>query len=54
MTHSDANVLMFNSRDSIMKNSPKPLKYDVIDLDPYGSAVPFLDTAVQAIVDGGK
>lgn len=25
----------------------------VIDLDPYGSAVPFLDSAVQAVYDGG-
>ena len=30
-----------------------PLKYDVIDLDPYGSVVPFLDTAIQAIKEGG-
>lgn len=28
-------------------------KYDVIDLDPYGSAMPFLDGAVQAVSDGG-
>jgi len=28
-------------------------KYDVIDLDPYGSAAPFLDAAMQAIADGG-
>ncbi|EKG20353.1 N2N2-dimethylguanosine tRNA methyltransferase, partial [Macrophomina phaseolina MS6] len=28
-------------------------KYDVIDLDPYGTAVPFLDGAVQAATDGG-
>ncbi|CAK0881811.1 unnamed protein product, partial [Prorocentrum cordatum] len=27
--------------------------YDVIDLDPYGTAVPFLDSAVQAVADGG-
>ncbi|MCJ1458012.1 RNA methyltransferase tRNA(m5U54)methyltransferase [Mycoblastus sanguinarius] len=27
--------------------------YHVIDLDPYGTAAPFLDAAVQAIVDGG-
>ena len=27
--------------------------YDVIDLDPYGSAAPFTDAAVQAIADGG-
>jgi tRNA (guanine26-N2/guanine27-N2)-dimethyltransferase len=28
-------------------------KYDVIDIDPYGTAVPFLDAAVQAVSDGG-
>lgn len=27
--------------------------FSVIDLDPYGTAVPFLDAAVQAIEDGG-
>ncbi|KAL8722120.1 MAG: hypothetical protein Q9181_007557, partial [Wetmoreana brouardii] len=27
--------------------------YQVIDLDPYGTAVPFLDAAVQAVPDGG-
>lgn len=31
----------------------KGMAPDVIDLDPYGSAVPFLDSAVQAIADGG-
>lgn len=28
-------------------------QFDVIDLDPYGSAAPFLDSAVQAVADGG-
>ena len=28
-------------------------RYHVIDLDPYGTAVPFLDAAVQALADGG-
>ncbi len=28
-------------------------KYDVIDLDPYGTAAPFLDAAVQALNNGG-
>ncbi|KAI8915819.1 N2,N2-dimethylguanosine tRNA methyltransferase [Gorgonomyces haynaldii] len=28
-------------------------KYDVIDLDPYGSAAPFLDASIQAVSDGG-
>lgn len=30
-----------------------PMHYHVIDLDPYGTAAPFLDAAVRAIVDGG-
>jgi tRNA (guanine26-N2/guanine27-N2)-dimethyltransferase len=28
-------------------------KYSVIDLDPYGTAIPFLDSAVQALADDG-
>lgn len=28
-------------------------KFDVIDLDPYGTAAPFMDAAVQAVNDGG-
>ena len=27
--------------------------FDIIDLDPYGSVVPFLDSAVESIRDGG-
>ncbi|QIW94572.1 hypothetical protein AMS68_000090 [Peltaster fructicola] len=28
-------------------------KYDVIDLDPYGTAAPFIDASLQALNDGG-
>jgi tRNA (guanine26-N2/guanine27-N2)-dimethyltransferase len=28
-------------------------KYDVVDLDPYGSSAPFLDGAVQAVANNG-
>ena len=28
-------------------------QYDVIDLDPYGSAAPFMDAAMQSVVHGG-
>ncbi|KAL2065239.1 hypothetical protein VTL71DRAFT_2908 [Oculimacula yallundae] len=36
------------------KGRPLPsLKYNVIDLDPYGTAAPFLDAAVQAVRDDG-
>jgi len=42
----DAIMLMYNSREH--EN-----QFDVIDLDPYGTASPFLDSAVQAVADGG-
>ncbi|KAI5180617.1 tRNA (guanine26-N2/guanine27-N2)-dimethyltransferase [Nematocida sp. AWRm80] len=28
-------------------------KYDVIDIDPYGTCAPFIETAIEALVDGG-
>ncbi|TID25169.1 TRM-domain-containing protein [Venturia nashicola] len=34
------------------KGGPGP-KYEVIDIDPYGTAVPFLDAAIQALSNGG-
>lgn len=27
--------------------------HDVVDLDPYGTAVPFLESAIQSLADGG-
>ncbi|CAE7518577.1 Trmt1, partial [Symbiodinium microadriaticum] len=39
-------MLMYQHRDP-------GTQFDVIDLDPYGSASPFLDPAVQAVADGG-
>lgn len=41
-----------NCRDDKGRAIPS-LKYDVIDLDPYGTAAPFLDAAVQAVRDDG-
>lgn len=29
-------------------------RVDVVDLDPYGTASPFIDSAVQCIKDGGQ
>ena len=29
-------------------------QFDVIDLDPYGSAAMFLDSAVQSVSEGGN
>ena len=39
-------MLMYQHRDVASR-------FDVIDLDPYGTASPFLDSAVQAVADGG-
>lgn len=42
-----ASMLMYEHRDPFRR-------YDVIDLDPYGSPTIFLDSAVQACHEGGK
>jgi tRNA G26 N,N-dimethylase Trm1 len=39
-------ALMYSHRDS-------QARVDVVDLDPYGTAAPFIDAAVQSIRDGG-
>lgn len=36
-----------------MHRAPASLRFDVVDLDPYGTAAPFLDGAVQAVAEGG-
>lgn len=33
--------------------APDRNRVDVVDLDPYGTAAPFVDAAVQCITDGG-
>ena len=45
-SHADAAMLMYQSRNPADR-------FDVIDLDPYGTPAPFLDAAVQAVKDGG-
>lgn len=37
----------------LLLNERKNIIFDIIDLDPYGSVVPFLDASVEAIRDGG-
>ena len=52
----DMNKVIINSGDAIeyMYAHREPaLRFDVVDLDPYGTAAPFLDSAVQAVADGG-
>ena len=46
-SHSDAKALMYRHLQ------PPEAQFDVIDLDPYGSAVDFLDAAVQSVAHGG-
>ena len=45
-SHGDASMVMYQNKDYAKR-------FDVIDLDPYGSASQFLDAAVQAVCDGG-
>ncbi|KAK9446882.1 N2,N2-dimethylguanosine tRNA methyltransferase-domain-containing protein [Limtongia smithiae] len=44
-SHGDANSVMHGHKAT----SP----FHVVDLDPYGTAAPFVDAAVQCVVDGG-
>lgn len=44
LTHFSA--LMYNHRSD-------KARVDVVDLDPYGTAAPFIDAAVQSVNDGG-
>ena len=46
-SHADANELMYKHR------SCNHARFDVVDLDPYGSANIFLNNAVQCIENGG-
>lgn len=53
--HPDCKVKL-NAGDAItlMYTHREPHKrFDVVDLDPYGSAAPFLDGGVQSVADGG-
>ncbi|KAI9509622.1 N2 N2-dimethylguanosine tRNA methyltransferase [Russula earlei] len=42
----DARILMYS-------HAPERNRVDVVDLDPYGTAAPFIDAGVQCVVDGG-
>ncbi|KAI7870600.1 N2,N2-dimethylguanosine tRNA methyltransferase [Spinellus fusiger] len=44
--HGDAMQVMYQTVG-------KAEKYDVVDLDPYGTAAPFVDGAIQAVSEGG-
>ncbi|KAJ4270219.1 RNA methyltransferase tRNA(m5U54)methyltransferase [Fusarium torreyae] len=59
VTQGDALALMYRGIADDLSNrdktgSPgKANKFDVIDLDPYGTAAPFFDAAVQSVRDDG-
>jgi tRNA (guanine26-N2/guanine27-N2)-dimethyltransferase len=37
----------------MLDHSAPEQRFDIVDLDPYGSASPFLDIGVQCVADGG-
>ncbi|MDI1486111.1 MAG: RNA methyltransferase tRNA(m5U54)methyltransferase [Ramalina farinacea] len=49
---SDA-IAHMNHAHSSSGDGPGTIPYHVVDLDPYGTATPFLDAAVRAVADGG-
>lgn len=60
VTNQDALALMYRaiaddlSAKDRQGNPSKANKFDVVDLDPYGSAAPFFDAAIQSVrFDGG-
>jgi tRNA (guanine26-N2/guanine27-N2)-dimethyltransferase len=59
VNHGDATHELYMARRPQQTINPTPTQakqqpmWDVIDLDPYGSASPFLDGAVQAVESGG-
>ena len=50
---SKANAQSFMYEAAATAGTPQNSQFHVIDLDPYGSAASFLDSAVQALADGG-
>ncbi|KAK1139343.1 RNA methyltransferase tRNA(m5U54)methyltransferase [Aspergillus melleus] len=46
-------VIQQNTGDARAYMYNLPHAFDVIDLDPYGTAAPFMDAAVQGVKDGG-
>ncbi|KAF4977466.1 hypothetical protein FZEAL_6030 [Fusarium zealandicum] len=59
VTQGDALALMYRaiaddlSKKDRLGNPGRTNKFDVIDLDPYGTAAPFFDAAVQSVRDDG-
>ena len=54
--NADMSKVIVNTGDAIeymYAHRAPTMRFDVVDLDPYGTAAPFLDSAVQAVADGG-
>lgn len=51
----DARQYMYSKcgNETITKDASYVHRFDVVDLDPYGTAAPFLDAAIQCVTDGG-
>ncbi|KAE9549975.1 hypothetical protein FO519_006817 [Halicephalobus sp. NKZ332] len=50
------NLIEVNCDDAkllMMKHTSYSTRFHIVDLDPYGTAAPFLDAAVQSVADGG-
>lgn len=43
-----------NCSDLMYTHRPERKHVDCVDLDPYGTAAPFIDAAVQCVNDGGS
>ena len=51
---SDGVLTMHTFSMLMYSHRPENLRVDVVDLDPYGTAAPFIDSAVQCVSDGGE
>lgn len=51
VNHADATDLMYANRTTSLKERNEG--FDIVDLDPYGTASPFIDAAVQCVKIGG-
>lgn len=47
------NVTCDDAKLIMMKHTAPGNQFHVVDLDPYGTAAPFLDAAVQSVAEGG-
>ena len=54
-TYPSSNCIVYNEDavDMLYGMRKDKTLFDVVDLDPYGTAVPFLESAIQALADGG-